>query len=205
MSKPTRNELLEQILIATGGVVPGQEPYYVEAARYSELATQPGPALDVLTNVTLGAGGTDPDGILTVAANGEVTVNKTGPMMVKQTFQVAKASNPGDVEAFFQAQASLDGGANWFGLGASVNRRIANNSTINIFFDVSPVFFTAGTLIRNRWAQSSVGGDPLDPTTGVADADLLHTVPSAALLAAGVVGAPSASAVFYKLNGFNYV
>jgi hypothetical protein len=198
-----RNELLEQIYQAT--LSGGSVPYYVESARFSEESTQPGPALDVLTTVTLGVGGSDPDGILTVAANGEVTVNKSGPLMIKQTFQIAKKTNPGNVEVFFQAEASADGGSTWLQLGTSVNRRIANGNTINVFFDVSPVFFTAGTIVRNRWAQSSVGGDPLDPTVGVDDSDLLYTKPSAALTTAGVQTAPSALAVFYKLEGYNYV
>lgn len=181
------------------------EGYYVESARFSENSTQPGPAIDVLATVTLGAGGSDPEGIITVAANGQVTVNKSGPLMVKQTFQIAKKTNPGNVEVFFQAEASVDGGSTWIQLGTSVNRRIANGNTINVFFDMSPVFFTAGTIVRNRWAQSSVGGDPLNPTSGVDDSDLLFTSPSAALMTAGVQPAPSALAVFYKLEGYNYV
>lgn len=205
MSNPTRNGLLEQILVAAGGVVAGQENYYVEAARFQEDTTQAGPALDTLQTITLGAGGTDPDGILTVAANGEVTVNKTGPVALKQTFELAKESNPGDIEVFFQAQVSVDSGVNWLPLGNSVNRRISSNDTIAVFFDLSPVYLTAGSMLRNQWAQSSVGGDPAAPTSGVADGNLLHSEPSAALLAAGVMPSPSAVAVLYKLNGFTYV
>ena len=178
--------------------------YYTEAGRFSENSTQPGGALDVLTTVTLGSGGTDPDGILTVAPNGHVTINKTGPLMFKQTFQIAKKTNPGNVEVFFQAETSIDGGSTWQQVGSSVNRRLANQNTINVFFDVSPVLFAAGTILRSRWAQSSVGGDPLNPTVGVDDSDLLYTAPSAALIAAGVQAAPSALAVFYKLEGYDY-
>ena len=205
MSKPTRNELLEQILLATGGVPVGQENYYTEVGRFVENASQPGAGLDVLDIVTLGPAGSDSEGILTVAANGEVTVNKAGPLMIKQTFQLAKESNPGNLEAFFHAEISTDGGTIWTALGTSVNRRIANDATINVFFDISPIFLPAGVMIRNRWAKSSVGGDPLAPTVGVNDGSLLYTAPSAALLAAGMEASPSAQAVVYKLNGFTYV
>ena len=198
-----RNELLEQILAAIGGGSV-EANYYTEAARFTQLSTQNGPALDTLETILLGAGGSDPDGIVTVAANGEITINKSGPLMFKQTFQLAKGGGAGTVEAFFLAEASADNGATWNPLGASINRRITNQRNINVFFDVSPVFLTAGLKVRNRWCQSSVGGDPSDPTVGVDDGSLLYTEPSAALQTAGVQPAPSASAVIYKLNGYNY-
>lgn len=179
--------------------------YYSELARFEDQTTQPGPALDVLANVTLGPAGSDPEGIITVAANGEITINKSGPFMVKQTFQLTKLANPGNLEAFFQAEGSTDGGATWTPLGSAVNRRVANSNAINVFFDISPVFLTAGIIVRNRWAQSSVGGDPSSPTSGVADGQLLRSQPSAALIAAGVQTAPSALAVFYTLNNYSYV
>ncbi len=199
-----RNDLLEQILAASGGS-PTEEGYYSELIRFSENVTQPGPALDVLANVTLGVGGTDAGGLVTANASGEVTINKAGPYMVKQTFQLEKQSNPGNIEAFFQAEASADGGTTWAPLGSAVNRRVATSNSINVFFDISPVFLPAGLVVRNQWALSSVGGDPADPTAGVADGLLVYTSPSAALLAAGVQTAPSALAVFYTLNGYNYV
>ena len=200
-----RNDLLEAILAKIGGVPAGQENYYVETARFEENTSQPGPLLDALAVVTLGPGGTDPDGILTIAANGEVTVNKSGPVMIKQNFELAKQSNPGAIEAFFLAQVSIDGGANWLPLGSAANRRISSNDTVNVFFDISPVFLTAGTMIRSVWSESSVGGDPASPTTGIADGSLLYAEPSAALQALGMMSAPSAIAVLYKLNGYNYV
>lgn len=199
-----RNELLEQILAASGGT-PIEDGYYSELIRFSENSTQPSPIIDTLANVTLGIGGTDPEGLVTCAANGEITINKTGPYMVKQTFQLEKQANPGNLEAFFQAEASIDGGTTWTPLGSAVNRRVSNSNSINVFFDVSPVFLNAGLIVRNRWALSSVGGDPLDPTVGVDDGVLVYSSPSAALLAAGVQTAPSALAVFYTLNGYNYV
>lgn len=66
-------------------------------------------------------------------------------------------------------------------------------------------FFSAGVKVRNVWAKSSVGGDPADPSVGVNNGQLIYTKPSAALSAAGVADVPSASAVIYKLEGFNYV
>lgn len=178
--------------------------YYTEATRFADYTTQSGGAIDVLTPVLLGVGGTDSEGIVT-GSGAVITVNKTGPLMIKQNFQVSRNSNPGNAEIFFQAQASLDGGATWNMIGTSVNRRISDVKTINVFFDISPIFAQAGTKFRNVWAKSSVGGDPADPTTGTSNGQLIYTSPSAALLNAGMGLAPSAIAVVYKLQGYNYV
>ena len=181
------------------------KPYYTELIRFNDFTTQNGGALDVLAPVTLGVGGTDPDGIITGGAGGVITINKSGPFMIKQSFQVTRNSNPGNAEVFFQAQISVDGGTVWSAIGNSVNRRIANANTINVFFDFAPVFFPAGVKVRNVWAKSSVGGDPANPSSGVNNGQLIYTKPSAALSAAGVADVPSASAVIYTLNGYNYI
>ena len=194
-----RNELLEDIYTELLN-----KAYYVEAIRFVDLTTQAGGGLDVLAPILLGVGGSDPEGLVT-GAGSEITVNKTGPYMVKQNFQVSRESNPGNTEFFFQAQASVDNGVTWVALGNSVNRRITNTSTIDVFFDISPIFAQAGTKFRNVFAKSSVGGDPDDPTTGVAEGVLLHARPSATLLTAGIGDSPSAIAVIYKLQGYNYV
>ncbi len=178
--------------------------YYTEETRFVDLTTQMGGALDVAVTVTLGPGSTSPNGIITGSA-GSLIIEKTGPIMIKQNFQVSRNSNPGNTEFFFQAQISLDDGVTWFGIGNAANRRITNTSTINLFFDIAPIFVTAGTRFRNVWAKSSTGGDPSDPTTGVAEGVLIHTRPSATLLAAGFQDAPSAIAVIYRLEGYNYV
>jgi hypothetical protein len=124
--------------------------------------------------------------------------------MVKQNFQIARNSNPGNSEIFFQAQLSVDGGVTFNGLGNSVNRRIDNDKVINVFFDLSAIFIPAGAKLRNVWAKSSVGGDPADPSVGVDNGLLIYTEPSATLLAAGFMSAPSAIAVVYKLQGYDY-
>ena len=71
-----RNDLLEDIhqAILSGG----STPYYVEATRFVDLTTQAGADLDASTAVLLGAGGSDPEGLITMDASGVVTVNKTG-------------------------------------------------------------------------------------------------------------------------------
>ncbi len=125
--------------------------------------------------------------------------------MVKQNFQVARTTTPGNAEVFFQAQVSFDGGTVWIPSGNAANRRIRNDDTINVFFDISPIFVPAGAKFRNVWAKSSVGGDPNDPSSGVDNGILIHTEPSAALLALGMTDVPSAIAVVYKLQGYNYV
>ena len=76
-----RNELLEQIYQAT--LSGGSTPYYTEATRFIDLTTQTGGAIDTFANVTLGAGGTDAEGLVTADASGVITINKTGPYMVK--------------------------------------------------------------------------------------------------------------------------
>lgn len=192
--------------MATGfyGIGAGNKnQYYTEATRFADYTSQLGAGLDLLAPVSLGVGGTDPDGIVT-GSGAVITVNKTGPIMIKQNFQVGRDSNPGNSELFFQAQVSIDNGVTWTGIGNSANRRITNTTTINIFFDVAPIFVQAGTQFRNVWAKSSVGGDPNAPTIGVDNGLLLHSSPSAALLALGVEDAPSAIAVIYKLQGYNY-
>lgn len=178
--------------------------YYVEATRFADYTTQNGEAINTLAPVLLGVGGTDPEGLVT-GAGSVITINKTGPYVVKQNFQVSRNSNPGSAEIFFQAQVSTDGGTTWNMIGTSVNRRITDVKTINVFFDISPIFVEAGTKFRNVWAKSSVGGDPADPTTGVANGQLIYTQPSATLLTAGMGQAPSAIAVVYKVAGYNYV
>lgn len=178
--------------------------YYTEATRFADYTTQLGAALDVLAPVTLGAGGTDPDGLVT-GSGAIITVNKAGPYMIKQNFQVSRNTNPGSAEIFFQAQVSTDNGVTWTMIGTSVNRRITDVKTINVFFDISPIFAAAGTKFRNVWAKSSVGGDPADPTAGANNGQLIYTQPSAALLSAGMGQAPSAIAVVYKLNNYNYI
>jgi hypothetical protein len=198
-----RNDLLEQIYQAT--LSGGSTPYYVEATRFTDLTSQPGGAIDTLNPVTIGTGGTDPDGIITADATGVLTINKSGPLMVKQSFQITRSTNQGNAEIFFQAQASTDGGTTWLPLGNAINRRISNDNSISVFFDISPVFLTAGLKVRNVWAKSSVGGDPLDPTVGSDNGLLVTTQASSALVAAGVQQVPSATAVVYKLEGYNYV
>ncbi len=181
-----------------------EDSYYIEEARFIDLTTQTGGALDVFVPVTLGAGGASPNGIVS-GSGAVISIEKTGPIMIKQNFQVSRESNPGNTEFFFQAQVSTDNGVTWTGIGNAANRRITNTSTINLFFDIAPIFATAGTKFRNVWAKSSVGGDPNAPTVGVAEGVLIHTRPSAALLTAGFQDAPSAIAVIYRLQGYNYV
>jgi hypothetical protein len=180
-----------------------ESSYYTEEVRFVDLTTQTGGALDVPVPVSLGASGTSPNGLVS-GAGAVIITNKTGPYMIKQNFQVSRNSNPGNTEFFFQAQVSIDNGVTWVGVGNAANRRITNTSTINLFFDVAPLFVTAGTQFRNVWAKSSVGGDPNNPTVGVAEGVLTHTRPSATLLAAGFQDAPSAIAVIYRLQGYNY-
>jgi hypothetical protein len=198
-----RNELLEQIY--QGILSGGSTPYYVESTRFTDLTTQSGGAIDTLAGVKLGVGGTDPEGLVTADNNGVITINKTGPYMVKQSFQITRNTTPGNAEIFFQAQSSVDNGVTWSALGNAINRRISNDNTINVFFDFSPVFLPAGIKVRNVWAKSSVGGDPADPSVGVDNGLLIYTAPSAALTTLGVMNVPSAIAVVYKLQGYNYV
>ena len=198
-----RNKLLEQIY--QGILSGGSTPYYTEATRFIDSTTQTGGAIDTVVGVKLGAGGTDPEGLVTADVNGVITINKTGPYMVKQSFQITRNTTPGNAEIFFQAQISTDGGTVWNALGNAINRRISNDNTINVFFDFSPVFLNAGVKVRNVWAKSSVGGDPNDPTIGVDNGLLIHTAPSAALIALGIMDVPSSIAVVYKLQGYNYV
>lgn len=179
--------------------------YYTESARFEETNSQSGGDIDTLSPVTLGVGGSDPDGIVTVQPDGVIVINKSGPLIIKQIIQAARDSNPGLTELFFQAQVSSDNGVTWVGIGTTVNRRITNVSTINSFFDILPVFVTAGMRFRNVWCKSSVGGSVTLPTVGLNNGLLIATQPSAALQALGITPIPSAVAIIYKLKGYSYL
>lgn len=182
-----------------------QNAYYTESGRFLDLTTQAGDTIDTIANVKLGAGGVTPDGLFSCNTNGELTALKTGPYMVKQNFQLSRTTPSGNTEAFFQAQISTDSGTTWVSIGNSANRRIDNSKSVSVFFDFSPLFVAAGSMFRNVWCKSSVGGDPSSPTVGANNGVLQTTRPSAALIALGIMDVPSAIAVIYKSNTYKYI
>ena len=184
----------------------GLDPYYYsEILRSQSSVTQIGPPLDTKQNIIFdSATKTSPNGEVRINGDGVVDILKSGPYFYKQFAEIGRQSSQGNVEAFFQAEASLDGGNTWIPASATLNRRLQNPNSITVFIDIAPVFFPAGIKLRTSFAQSSAGGDPSDPTVGVADGILQYSEPSAALMADGMNGSSSAVAVVYGLVGYDY-
>ncbi len=191
--------------ITTLATLQGESSYYEELSRFDDFTQQTGAGLDELGVVLYGVGGTDSDGIVSMGADGVSTVGKSGPLLIIRRFQLVRDKNQGLAEVFFTPQLSTDGGVTWNSIGDPVNSRVTSTGSINTIIDTSVVFATAGFMFRNVWAKSSAGGSGSLTTTGVDDGILIPTIASAALIALGISTVPSASAVIYKVRGFNYV
>ena len=175
--------------------------YYYEILRSESNVTQAGGAIDTKVPITFGAEATSANAELKVLADGTIEVLKSGAVFSKVIISFGRTSSNGFVEVFTQAEVSTDGGTTWNGRGTAINRRMQNSGVITTLNDGSPMFAEVGTLFRFVWSQSSVGGDPSSPTVGVADGVLSYAEPSAALKALGIGNSPSATIVFYGLNG----
>lgn len=171
---------------------------YLEIVRSSASYTQTGGALDTIQPITFDVvDRVSADGTVSIFADGTISSTETRPIMFKQVTEVGRTSSSGNVEAFFHIEFSTDDGLTWLPAGGSFNRRISNPNSVSVVFDFSPFMIQAGVLYRSTWAQSSVGGDPASPTTGVADAELIYSEPSAALKALGMANSSSASIIIY--------
>jgi len=175
--------------------------YYYEILRSESMVTQTGGAIDTKVPVTFGAEATSLNAELKILADGTIEVLKSGAVFTKIIIEFGRTSSNGFVEVFTQAEVSIDGGTTWVGRGTAINRRMQNSGVITTLDDGSPIFAEVGTLFRFVWSQSSVGGDPSSQTVGVADGVLSYAEPSAALKALGIGNSPSATIVFYGLNG----
>ena len=171
---------------------------YVELVRSEAQYEQLGGAIDTITPITFATTTkSSSDNTITISPAGIIESSVTRPIMFKQVTQLGRDSSAGNVEAFFQVEASTDGGTTWFQAGATFNRRVTNPNSVNVIFDFAPFIIQAGVKYRSVWAQSSIGGDPSDPTTGIADAKLVYAEPSAALMTAGLGGSNSAAVIIY--------
>lgn len=190
-----RNELLEDIREKVSAQVAAVENHYYEVGRFNHPTDQPGGLPDERKTVLFGPAGDDDLGIVSLGADGVFTVNKSGPIAVKQRIRVTRPSNAGAAEVYFQAQVSADG-TTWLPSGTTQHESIDEGGDTDVFLDFSPIEVVAGTKLRATWAQSS---------TGEVDADLVIATPSAAMLADGFGVVPSASTVIYAVTNFGYI
>ena len=163
---------------------------YTNSGTFISLVTQSGVS-DVPTTVTFGAGGNTLGNHVTVAANGEVTVNTDSYFSIKQRFRTGRIGASGVSELFFWAEMSTDNGVTWLEIGNSVDVSLSNSDATVVFFDISNMFFPAGVMLRNRFARSSTGNN---------SGDLIPASPSAALIGLGVPDAPSAQITIYRIE-----
>lgn len=163
---------------------------YTNSGTFISLVTQTGVS-DVPATVTFGAGGNTLGNHVTVAANGEITVNTGSYFSIKQRFRAGRVGASGVSELFFWAEISEDNGVTWAVIGNSVDIPLDNSSATVVFFDISNMFFPAGVMLRNRFARSSTGDN---------SGDLISASPSATLTGLGVPDAPSAQITIYRIE-----
>lgn len=152
---------------------------------------------DVISPIDFGGAKTTPNGLVSYDDNNKLfTVLKSGAYLVKTRTRLARvgASN-GTSEVFLQAQVSVDNGVTWVNNGNSIDVKLQDTDEVDIFFDFSAIYFSAGVKIRQTFARSSTGANFGSAVSGV---------PSLPLQAAGINSSPSAQVTIYRLRDFNY-
>ena len=163
---------------------------------FIDLTTQSGAPIDTPKAVKFGNSLTTPNGLVSYnSTNGFITVLKTGPYVFKTRARPQRTGSAGLSDTFFWIEASTDNGSTFSVLGNAVNVRLTTSSESALFFDLTPVYLPAGTILKSMWARSSTGAD---------DVNLIPHTPSAALLALGVPASPSAQLTLYKSNNWIY-
>lgn len=163
---------------------------YTSIASFVDTTTQVG-VTDVASTIKFGGGGTSGDGHVTVGADGSITINTDSYLSLKQRFRAGRTGASGVSQIFFWAEVSTDGGTTWTVIGNSVGMPLNSSEDSSLFFDISSLYLTAGTKLRNRFARSSTGDD---------SGDLRPATPSAALTTLGVTVAPSAQITVYRID-----
>jgi hypothetical protein len=169
---------------------PNKEQGYALEGSFISLVDQAG-VEDSPSTISFGVGGNSDNNHVSIASNGEVTVNTAGYYNVKQRFRVGRSGASGVSELFFWAEISTDGGTNWNVTGNSIDVQLNSADEINLVFDSSFLNLPAGVKLRNRFARSSTGND---------SGGLQSSVPSATLIGLGVPTAPSAQITIYKAD-----
>jgi hypothetical protein len=135
----------------------------VVEGEFRDLTLQTGgPALAVPRNVLYGAGGVSSTGIVSVAANGEITVLKAAAIMFKTRLRAGRVGAAGVSIVVIWGEVSIDGGANWTTLPnvSSINLSVADDTIT--FFDIIPVLVAIGQKFRIRFARAAEGNNSGD-------------------------------------------
>jgi hypothetical protein len=162
---------------------------------FVDQTTQSGSPIDTPKQVKYGAARTSPGGLLSVDANGTLTILKGGPFLFKSRLRAARSGASGTSSLFFWVELSSNGGASWQILGNTIEIRLENANQQDVFFDFSSLTLPTGIKLRSMFARSSTGSD---------FGDLVPSIPSAALQAYGLTPAPSAQLSVYTNNDFYY-
>jgi len=161
---------------------------YTPEGDFVSMVTQSGSPIDTPKVVSYGSNKQSNSGILDYN-NGVFTFLKSGTVGIKSRLRVGRTGASGVSHLFFWVEASVDGGSVWNKLGNSVNIHLDDSTETQTFFDMAFLVGVTGLKLRTMFARSSTGSD---------SGDLIASAPSAALIALGVMGAPSAQITIYK-------
>jgi len=174
----------------TTGELVGQIPIVYPAARtaieaeYRDNALQVGgPAVDVPRTVRYGPGGVSLTGIVSVDANGVITILKDATIVATTRLRAQRIGAAGVSIVVVWGERSIDGGLNWTPLPnvSSINLNVEDDTIT--FYDVIPARVVIGEKYRIRFARSSDGNNSGDLAPQVLPGGLafLGVVPSAYL------------------------
>jgi hypothetical protein len=140
-----------------------------------------GPVTDTPRNVIYGAGGVSGTGIVSVAANGEITILKAAAIVFKTRLRAGRIGAAGVSVLVVWGEVSVDGGAVWNQLPNVSSINLSASTDTITFLDLIPVLVSIGQKFRIRFARSSAGdnsGD-LTPQPLAGGLSFLAPVPSA--------------------------
>ena len=170
--------------------------YFSIEDSFLDQTTQSPVSTDTPITVKLGPAKTSPSGIVSVDADGVLSVLKTGPLFVKTRISLGRIGSTGTSVLHLWIEISSDGGTTWAVSGNVVDVKLDNSTDTDTFFDNTPVFLPAGAKARTRFARSSLGHNSGDIVPGTL---------SPTLQAYGLVPSASAQVTVYKSNNWNYV
>jgi len=168
---------------------------YTPEGDFTSMATQSGSPIDTPKVVSYGSNKQSNSGILDYN-NGVFTFLKSGTVGIKSRLRTGRTGASGVSHLFFWVESSINGGSTWNKIGNSINIHLNNSNETQTFFDIAFLVGVAGLKLRTLFARSSTGSD---------SGDLIAESPSAALIALGVMGAPSAQITVYKDSNQLYV
>lgn len=170
---------------------------YTLEADFVDYTTQTTTTTDTAKTVLYGPLKTSTNGLLQMAADGVLTILKTGPYAFKSRTRIGRSGASGISNVVVWIETSIDGGVTWVLTGNPVCALLNTSSDLDLFFDFTPARLNKGTKLRARWARDSAGDNSGDlrPFT--------LSGPLAALVTVSQVASAQVSA--YRINGFEYV